>query len=207
MTREQWLNELKDRLAIALFEPKGHPLPDNLRISVGWPSRGGTSRTKRRVGECWYSDASEDRVFEIFISPTIGDGVRAGDILVHELCHALLPQGVKHGRAFAKLAGKMGLEGKPTATIAGAELRALLESLTEAIGPYPHAELRPMHQVKKQSTRMIKAAFPTCSYTIRVSRQWLDVKTPICPVHNTDMDYDAPEIETGDEPRDESEAA
>lgn len=198
VTREEWLNTLKDRLGVALFEPKGHPLPANLRISVGWPSKGGTAIAKRVVGQCWYSDASDDQAFEIFISPTIGDGVRAGDVLVHELCHALLPKGTKHNRTFSKLAGKMGLKGKPTATVAGDELRALLEGLTAEVGAYPHAELHPMIETKKQTTRMLKAACPECGYTVRLSRQWLDVRVPMCPVHGAEMEYDAPEIEPGE---------
>lgn len=208
MTREEWLNTLKDRLGAALFEPKGQPLPANLRISVGWPSRGGTSMAKRVIGQCWYSDASDDQAFEIFISPTIGDGVRAGDVLVHELCHALLPKGTKHNRTFAKLAGKMGLEGKPTATVAGDELRGLIEGLIGEIGEdYPHAELHPMVETKKQTTRMLKAACPECGYTVRLSKQWLDVKTPMCPVHGVEMDYDALETEPDKGEGEDSEAA
>lgn len=200
VTREAWLNALKDRLALALFEPKGHPLPDKLRVSCGWPSRGGTALRKPVIGQCWYSDTSEDHAFELFISPTIADAIRAGDVLVHELCHAVLPKHVKHGRAFARLAGKMGLEGKPTATIAGPELRALLQELTDEIGPYPHAEIRPLVEVKKQTTRMIKAACPECGYTIRVARQWLAVAVPACPVHGAEMEHDAPEeTEPGEE--------
>lgn len=205
VTREEWLNSLKDLLADAWFVPKGQELPPNLRISVGFPSRGGTSLRKPVIGQCWYSDASADQQFEIFISPTIGDGLRAGDVLVHELCHAILPKGTKHSRAFAKLAKKMGLDGKPTATIAGPELLAKLQELIADLGDYPHAELRPLFEKKKQSTRMLKAACPACGYTVRLSKQWLDVAIPSCPVHKTEMEYDAPE-ETGTG-EDEGEAA
>lgn len=202
MTREEWLHDLKDRLAVALFEPKGYPLPEQMRISVGWPSRGGTSTTKPTVGQCWYSEDSGDHTFEIFISPTIGEGLRAGDILVHELCHAILPRGVKHGRLFVRLARTMGLEGKPTETTAGEALRALLEMLTDEIGPYPHAELRPMTPIKKQTTRMHKAQCPECGYMVRAAKQWLDVAVPKCPVHDVEMVHDAGTAEPG-----ESEAA
>lgn len=195
MTRELWLNTLKDRLDTALFTPRGYPLPASVRVSVGWPSRAGVSTQNRAIGECWYSDASDDQTFEIFISPTIADPARAGDVLVHELCHALLPKGTKHSRTFARLAVKMGLEGKPTATIAGSELRELLEGLTTEIGDYPHAELRPLTPIKKQATRMLKAACPECGYTVRLARQWLDVAVPACPVHGVTMAHEAPEGE------------
>lgn len=197
MNREQWLNELAARLDTALFTPAGSPLPTNLRISVGFPSTRATSPTKRRIGECWYSDASADLQFEIFISPTIGDGLRAGDVLVHELCHAVLPKGTKHNRTFAKLARRMGLEGKPTATTASEELAATLHTLIADLGEYPHAELHPMCDRKKQKSRMLKAACAECGYTVRLSRQWLDIAVPVCPVHGGEMAYEAPE-ETGE---------
>ena len=193
MTREAWLNALAAQLDTALFTPRGHPLPGRLRVSVGWPSRGGTATIKRVVGQCWYDDQSDDHAFEVFISPTIADPIRAGDVLVHELCHAVLPAGVKHGRPFARLAAEMGLEGKPTATTAGDELRTLLMTLTGDIGPYPHAELRPMVPVRKQTTRMLKAACPECGYTVRLARQWLDVAVPTCPVHGGEMAHETPE--------------
>lgn len=198
MTREEWLNELSVKLR-PMFEDAGHPLPANLRISVGFPPRGGTSLRKPVIGVCFYSDASDDQTFEIFISPTIGDGLRASDVLVHELCHAVLPKGTKHNRTFAKLAKKMGLDGKPTATIASDELAATLTDLIADLGDYPHAELHPLIERKKQTTRMLKAACAECGYTIRVSKQWLEVKTPICPVHGRDMEYDAPEEDPGSE--------
>lgn len=198
MNREQWLNELKDRLDVALFTPAGYPLPSNLRISVGFPSRSALSNTKRRIGECWYQDASEGKVFEIFISPVLGEGLRAADVLVHELCHVLLPEGTAHKRPFAKLAAKMGLEGKPTATTASAELVAKLEPLIAQLGAYPHAELRPMTEKKKQTTRMHKTICEHCGYTARVAKKWIDLGTPICPVHGMPMVAEETETEEGE---------
>lgn len=197
MTREEWLTALTERLAVDVFAGK-HDLPANIRVSVGWPSKGGTALSKRVIGQCWHDTASDDHSFEIFISPTLGDAMLAAETLVHELCHACLPPDVKHKRPFAKLAAKVGLEGKPTSTIAGPELRAQLEALIMEIGPYPHAELRPLHTTRVQKSRMLKAACPECGYTVRLARQWLDVKAPICPVHGREMDYDAPEITKAD---------
>ena len=202
MNREQWLTALAARLNTALFTPRDHPLPVNLRISVGFPSRGGASPTRRALGQCWQSTASDDGQFEVFISPTIGDGSRAGDVLVHELCHALLPEGTGHKRPFAKLAKKMGLEGKATATIAGDELRALLEGLIAELGPYPHAELRPMVKTKRQAARMHKVKCAKCGYTARVAKAWIEKGTPLCPCSVEPMEADAIPEEPG-----ESEAA
>ncbi len=173
------------RLLRPKFEEAGHPIPLNLRVSVGFPSKSALSPTKPRVGECWYSEASTDKCFEIFISPTIGDGLRAADILVHELCHAVLPYGAKHGPKFAKLARTMGLEGKPTATVASEALVSELSGLMSSIGAYPHAELRPLIVPKKQSTRMLKLECPQCGYVIRTTQKWLDLGTPVCACGET----------------------
>lgn len=36
---------------------------------------------------------------------------------------------------------------------------------------------------KKQSTRLVKAACGECGYTVRVTRRWLEVGAPHCPLH------------------------
>jgi hypothetical protein len=193
VNREQWLTQLAGMLDAALFTPAGHPLPPNLRISVGFPSRGGLSRSKPHVGECFYQDESAAGVFEIFISPVLGDGMIAAATLVHELCHALLPEGTGHKRPFAKLAHKMGLEGKATATIASAELIAKLEPLIAELGDYPHAELHPVVKQKKQTTRMLKTMCEHCGYVARVSKAWLAKGAPVCPTHGLPMIAEEPE--------------
>lgn len=35
----------------------------------------------------------------------------------------------------------------------------------------------------KQSTRLIKAYCDECGYTVRVTRKWIRVAFPICPLH------------------------
>jgi hypothetical protein len=207
VNREQWLTALKDRLDTELFTPRGQTLPANVRISVGFPSRGGTSTRNPTIGQCFYSDASDDQVFEIFISPVLGEGLIAGATLVHELCHALLPKGVGHKRAFQRLAHKMGLEGKATATIAGVELTTRLEELIAAIGPYPHAELHPLIKTRKQSTRMHKVACGTCGYTVRISKAWIEKGLPACPVEDCDNQGLAMDQEEKDDEGAEEEAA
>ncbi len=167
-----------DRLAPA-FAEVGHEFP-KLAVSCGFPSRRALSTSNRRIGECWSSQAAADGTVAIFISPMIGDGVRAGDILIHELCHAVLPPETKHNKTFAALARKMGLEGKPTANTASSELAGRLHALIGEVGPYPHSELSHLGGPKKQTTRMLKVQC-ACGYTVRMTRQWLDVGAPICP--------------------------
>jgi hypothetical protein len=196
--RELWLVTLAERLRTP-FAMEGKPLPEKLHISVGFPSRGALSRSKQSIGECWNADASTDGVHQIFISPVIGDALRAGDILVHELCHAALPAGTRHNRTFAALAKALGLEGKPTATVAGADLIVRLNGLIEDLGPYPQPALRAdALQRKKQSTRLLKATCSECGYTVRTTAKWLAIGAPICPTDEVAMTADTDESEDGE---------
>jgi hypothetical protein len=67
--RESWLNEVANRLRPA-FARLGAPLPDRLRIAIGFPS---TGRRAKATGECWDSTASADGTFEILIRPDIAE--------------------------------------------------------------------------------------------------------------------------------------
>lgn len=87
MNREQWLMSCAEQLRPA-FEAAGKPLPALFKVSIGFPSKRALSASHQRIGECWSPSASVDNVHQILISPIIGDGLRAADVLVHELCHA-----------------------------------------------------------------------------------------------------------------------
>ena len=70
---------------------------------------------------------------------------------------------------------------------------AMLQPILDRLGPYPHRKLNASS--KKQTTRMIKAVCPgtACAndkgatYTVRLSRAWLEVATPNCPVCDIEM--------------------
>src|SRR3974377_1224674 len=114
-TREEWLNALASRIAESL----GVRVPV-IRLSVGLPSR----RRSTRVGEGWAGEASADGSSAIFISPIIADAAQAAHVLCHEMIHAAV--GVEHGHRgpFRRMALRIGLTGKMTATTASAELAA-----------------------------------------------------------------------------------
>jgi hypothetical protein len=161
------------------FDAAGATLPAHVRVSCGWTSQRALSAKSRRIGECWPSQSSADQAREIFISPCLGDAAQASAVLVHELVHAALDCQGGHGPQFRKLAVKLGLEGKMTATVAGEDLTKRLNALVAEIGPYPHATLdRSMRP--KQSTRMIKVVCPDCGYTVRTTRQWIEQGLPTC---------------------------
>ena len=185
-TREQYLNAAID-LMKPLFERNGAKLP-KVRVSTGWPSTKALSQKNRRIGECWDKTASADGVFEIFISPCLDKVAEPGsvlDTLVHEGVHAAVGLECGHKGAFKKLATRLGLEGKMTATSAGEALLAECKAWAAQLGDYPHAKLDLNKSPrKKQSTRMIKCECGQCGYTVRTSKKWLDdVGAPHCPKH------------------------
>ena len=111
-TREVWLASMARRIA-PIFREAGSPLPPNLRISCGWPSRRALASTKGRyIGQCWPVEASADAHIEVFVSPCIGDGPTAAAVLVHELVHAVDGNQHGHGPEFRKIALAVGLKAK-----------------------------------------------------------------------------------------------
>jgi hypothetical protein len=202
-TREAWLTSAVAQLA-PQFASLGSPLPPT-RVSVGWPGGRNPAST---IGQCWAPSAASDGVQQIFISPMLIDPPDVLAVLTHELCHAA--DGCEHGHKglFARLARGIGLEGKLTATHAGDDLKARLNTLSTELGAYPHAAISlrsrgasprvpgkpedpttPDRAHPPQTTRMIKCACPMCGYTARTTRKWLDAAgAPICPTDNETME-------------------
>ena len=52
MIREEWLQELIDRLR-PTFDRIGSTLPEKIRVSCGFPSKSALANKARRIGECW----------------------------------------------------------------------------------------------------------------------------------------------------------
>lgn len=186
--REHWLQrttlELRD-----LFAATDFTLPDTLHMSIGFPAKGALAAKHRRIGECWGGKASADNNHHIFISPLLSDPLEVMATLVHELGHAAVGVQCGHKGDFIKMMKQTGLAGKPTATIAGAELLPKLVDIFETVGRYPHAALNAgALEMKKQTTRMLKASCETpCTvedkpYTVRLTRMHIEAfGAPVCP--------------------------
>lgn len=186
LIREAWLTKLLQELREGIFAAKGYTVPDNIRVSVGWP-RG----SRKAIGQCWPAVSSADKTREIFISPALSDPMRVADVLAHEVCHAALPEDVKHGKPFADMARAIGLVGKPTATEAGPEFKAWAEPVLIALGDYPHGRLSDFGR-KKQATRLLRIHCPVCEdeedpYILRASATTIAKGLPICPIHETPL--------------------
>ena len=88
--RESWLNGVAAGMA-PLFEALRAPLPDRVRVAIGFTSAG---RRSRAIGECWDNRRSGDGHFEIFIRPDLAHAPDAmpaqiAAILAHELVHEI----------------------------------------------------------------------------------------------------------------------
>lgn len=177
--REEWHNAALMLIRDNVFSGTEFP---KIAVSTGFPSRRALSATKRVIGECFNKIASEDKeTFHIFIHPKLSSEVEVLGVLVHEVIHALLPLGTGHKGPFVQYMRKVGLEGKPTATVPGAQLTELLMKLTPEVGKYPHPSLNALSQIKKQSTRMLKITCTECGCIVRMTSKWLtEVGPPTC---------------------------
>ena len=92
-TREEWLEAAVDHFRPTFQQAcktSGRTIPENLKVSIGFPDKGGMAK-RRVLGQCWTESDSEKPV-QIFINPTIAnvngaDGILS--VLVHELVHAV----------------------------------------------------------------------------------------------------------------------
>jgi hypothetical protein len=188
--REDWLEHAVKALK-PLFDTHNIDLP-SVHVSVSFPSSRALSTKKRTIGEHWKPHVSASGLSQVFISPVLSDPIDVLATLVHELVHAVHPD-AKHKGDFVRTARKVGLEGKPTATVAGDALRAVLQDISEALGPYPHPAFDPLSlEEKKQKTRMIKLECAQGSgYIARTVKKWLQkYGAPACPCHKEPMAFD-----------------
>lgn len=157
MTREEWLNALIDE-ARPMFDEAGYPLPKIIRAAV-CPPRG----KSKAIGVCWSSTCSTDGGREIWVDAGLNDALRIADTLVHELCHAALPDEVGHKGPFVKLARAMHLEGKPTETTGGEAFKEVWGPIIERVGPYPGAGFQGTSNSDGPKTRKGGPSKVTCT--------------------------------------------
>lgn len=184
-TRESWMLASCDWLLDHVIMPvvTDHKKPE-IKVSIGFPFR-----SSKAIGQCFTKSSSKGGFNEIFIHPRLNDTARILDILAHELIHAVDNCESGHRNFFAKTARAIGLEGKFTATTAGAELLERLNTLKDIVGDIPHQGLSTgKSPVKKQTTRMKKLKCGNCGFTARTSQKWLDMleEKSTCPICNMD---------------------
>lgn len=207
MNREQWLTDAVAKLT-PLFRGAGLEIPE-LRVSCGFPSKGGLATKKKIIGECWDGLCAADGKPQIFISPMLTESVHSTETtpplataqgvlatLVHELVHATIGTKAKHGPKFKRAMKLVGLEGKPTCTTADASMVERLGRVLMELGPYPHSELKLVRERKVQTTRMHKAECDCCGYAVRLAKKWADFGPPICPTDKKPLTMEVKEDES-----------
>jgi hypothetical protein len=194
LERQYWLEQVVEALR-SRFDEVGYSIPDNVRVSIGWPKRGSTCGV---VGECWSTEASSDQHYEVFVSPELMDSMEIVSALAHELVHATVGTDAGHGVPFRQCAIQIGLTGPMKSTVLVAEFTEWAETLFKRIGPYPAGGLTA--EGRKQTTSMLKCECSECGYVARVSRKWLDeAGPPICPTDEIPLMVMVPEEETEEE--------
>ena len=192
-TREAWLTHFAEKYLWPRIEDGGGRRPVKYRVSVGFP-KGRRGSKGHSIGQCWSQEVSADRACEIFISPEL-DAAEAVAVLCHEGCHAAV--GVVHGHRapFKELALAIGLSGPMRATVPTAEFEATIQAWIAAEPAYPHAPLTAATSPTKPGSRLLKARCEACGYTVRVTRQWLEIASPTCPDPSCDA-YREPMVST-----------
>jgi hypothetical protein len=195
-TREAWLTHFADKYLWPRIEASGERRPAKYRVSVGFP-KGHRGVKGHSIGQCWSQEVSADQTCEIFISPEL-DAAQAVAVLSHEGCHAAV--GVRHGHRapFKKLALAIGLSGPMRATVPTPEFEATIHGWIAVEPAYPHAPLTATTSPTKPGSRLLKARCEACGYTVRVTRQWLDIASPTCPDANCDA-YQEPMVSASSE--------
>jgi len=183
--RQEWVEKALVRLR-SHFNDCGYTVPNNIRVTIGWPKGG-----RKRIGECFFTEASNDKHFEIFISPELGKGSQHAnqyvmEVMAHEICHTIAGYEAAHKKPFKIIATAIGLEGKMTATEPGPAMLKLIADFETVNGPYPAGALS-RSMLKKKKTYMIKCECQECGYICYTTEKWLKVGDPVCPVDGEGM--------------------
>lgn len=169
MNREEWLTTLAQQV-----EPwfREYTL-GGYKLTCGWPSRFGTGRKLRRVGECHSKVLSKSGVFEIFVSPVLDNPLEVAGTVCHELAHIAAGIEAGHGYGFQKVCKRLGLtKGKPTQVMPGAILNERLDKIIAQLGPYPHQALGIAYK-EVAASPFTYTLVCECGCKLRIGEDWL----------------------------------
>jgi len=159
--------------------------PERVTITFGFPSKGARPSRNQRIGEyAHFLKDCEAGPGLLTLHPTVFDKpARVLDVLLHEMIHAARPMDGHRGQ-FPKLAKRVGLVGKMTATVAGPELKAKLETwLRDRLPLMPNGHGDLSADRKRQSTRLRKYVCPSCGQIIRAATDCLNAVCADCDAH------------------------
>lgn len=173
MLRQRWLESAVAALR-PYFAAAGYTVPDNMRVSIGW----GHGNAEKILGQCWPTEASSDKHHELFVAPSLNNGARIIDVLIHEIIHAVVGTKAGHKGPFKQAAVALGLEGKMTATVGGPAVKEWAAKFVAKNGDYPGGSLNKDKGRKKQGTRLLKCECGECGYIVRTTAKWIEEKGP-----------------------------
>jgi len=186
--REAWL-----RAAYALLRKELLPeAPEQVAVSWGFPSKGGTRRSKRRIGECHYKPGIGEPVegdHVLIVSPTLSKPTALLETLLHEAVHTVAGPEAGHRAKFSRLAKRVGLKKPWTATTATPELLARFEGwLKSKLPAWPGGFLMVF---PKEKTRQLKAVCECDPPRIlRASKTVLEGGPIICGICEAEFNLD-----------------
>ena len=74
---------------------------------------------------------------------------------------------------------------------AGKALKEHLAKIADALGPYPHGQLKVYH-VGKISAPRPRARCKSCAFEVPMYKKFLTFGPPLCPQHKTEMEQLGP---------------
>lgn len=176
MNREEWLMKAVERVR-NVFDINQYTLPEKIKISCGF-----AFGKKKAIGQCWARSLSRGDNTEIFISPFLEKSDEIAPVLIHELIHAAIGPELQHGAEFKCAMKVFGLVGKAKSSEPGPDFFEIFD--LSDLGPYPHEKLTIDEKTKdtedKDKCRQLKAACPSCGYTIRTTKKWIVLGLPTC---------------------------
>ena len=154
--------------------------PERAALTCGFPPRHAQGK-HISIGSCW-SGWKDGEGFLISMHPMIfPDRLKVLETLLHEMIHATVGLDCGHKGKFREAMLAVGLEGKSTATHAGAECAERLTLIGDSLGPIPagRGELTPK-AIKVQTTRMRKWTCPECQQIVRAATDSLKITCGDC---------------------------
>lgn len=184
--RQEWIETAVEMLR-QHFKNNWWDVPDNIRVSVGYPV--GVKDGKRKLGQCIHAIFSADAHSEIFLSPDYTDTNEIVETIAHEMIHATVEhptpgpdyKPVGHRGKFAACAIAIGFKGPMTSTPSDTKMEEFIKVVVDRIGQFPAGRLN-LTTRKKKSTYLLKCECQECGYVARVTAKWIEAAgEPICP--------------------------
>lgn len=185
-TREEWLMR-GAKAVLAHVATLGYTPTGEVKAALGVPPSG--KRKDKPLGVCYHAAASEGAYREIFVHPELTDTRRILGVLVHEIGHAVLKDGVGHRKPFINYCKAVGFDFKKAEfAIDGVEFWKWAARIGDDLGPIPHKALNcnnAQGQKKKQGTRLLLIECPACAIKVRTA------KATLAAIYEATGDYKA----------------